>query len=148
MHFSTREKQIFIELLISALVSGYYFYSSYQLSGWRQIVGPEMGALIVKVIVIAIVTSIVLYAIFSRATLEDRDERDLEISAKGNAFGYYSLVALCCSLVGLVMFNEGLGLISDNIQISGPMAMHFVLMALMASAIVKSATQLLYYRLS
>jgi|CoawatStandDraft_6_1074263.scaffolds.fasta_scaffold00315_3 hypothetical protein len=148
MHISTREKHIFIELLISVLVSAYYFYSSYQLSGWSQIVGPEIGALIVKVIVISILASIVLYAIFSRATLEDRDERDLAINAKAHAFAYYSLVGLCCCLVGLVVFNEGLGLMGNNIQISAPVAMHFVLVALMISAIVKCAIQLLYYRLS
>jgi hypothetical protein len=50
--------------------------------------------------------------------------------------------------VGLVVFNEGLGLMGNNIQISAPVAMHFVLVALMISAIVKSAIQLLYYRLS
>ena len=148
MHISTREKHIFIELLISALVSAYYFYSSYQLSGWSQIVGPEMGALVAKVIVISILASIFLYAIFSRDTLEDRDERDMAINAKAHAFAYYSLVALCCCLVGLVMFNEGLGLMGNNIQISGPVAMHFLVMALMISAIVKCAIQLLYYRLS
>lgn len=148
MYFSTREKHILIELLVSILVSAYYFYGSYQLSGWSQVVGPEMGALISKVIVIAIVASIILYSIFSRATVEDKDERDLVINAKAYGFAYYSLAGLCCCLVGLVMFNEALGLIGGNIQISGPVAMHFVLMALMLSAIVKSATQLLYYRLS
>lgn len=148
MYFSTREKHILIELLVSILVSAYYFYSSYQLSGWSQVVGSEMGALISKVIVIAIVASIVLYSIFSRSTLEDKDERDLAINAKAHAFAYYSLAGLCCCLVGLVMFNESLGLVSENAQIGGPVAMHFVLMAVMVSAIVKSATQLFYYRLS
>ncbi|ETN91658.1 hypothetical protein U062_02187 [Gammaproteobacteria bacterium MOLA455] len=148
MHTSTREKHILIELLVSVLVSAYYFYGSYQLSGWTQIIGSEMAALISKVIVIAIVASIVLYAIFSRATLEDRDERDLAINGKAHAFAYYSLVGLCSCLVGLVMFNEGLGLMGNNIQISGPLAMHFILMALMVSGIVKSAVQLLCYRLS
>ncbi len=153
MDISAREKNIWIEFTITAAVSVYYFYSSYRLSGWTQIASYEMGILVRNVIILSIVASIILYALFARETPEQKDERDLAIESKGNALGYYSLTILCSLLIGAIMLSEGILLIAESGTLIGEtsslnsaVAMHLILIALMFSALFKQATQLFFYR--
>jgi len=146
MDISIREKNIWIEFTITAAVSLYYFYSSYRLSGWTQVTSYEMGILVRNVIILSVVASIILYALFARETPEQKDERDLVIELKGNAFGYYALTILCSLLIGAIMLSEGIVLLGKTSHINGPVAMHLILVALMISALLKQATQLFYYR--
>lgn len=46
MNISAREKHIWIEFTITLVVSLYYFYSSYKLSGWTQIASYDRGILV------------------------------------------------------------------------------------------------------
>jgi hypothetical protein len=146
MDISAREKSIWIELIITGVVSLYFFYSSYMLSGWTQIASYEMGVVVTNVIILSIVASIILYGLFDRETPEEKDERDLAIESRGNACGYYTLTILCSILIAIVMLSEGKVLLGKTSVINGPVAMHLVLIALMISALFKQASQLLYYR--
>ncbi len=157
MDISAREKNIWIEFTITALVSLYYFYSSYQLSGWTQVANYEMSILVRNVIILSVVISIILYALFARETPEQKDERDLAIESRGNASGYYSLTILCSILIGIIMLSEGILLFAESgtligeasselTVINSSVAMHLILVALMISALFKQATQLFYYR--
>lgn len=143
MQLSAREKNLWIELFISISISLYYFISSYQLNNWTNLAGSEMAALVRNLFVMAIVTSIVLYSVFSRETEEYRDERDVLIEARGNTCAYYCLSGICILLVGYVFFK---GTSTANLLISGPWVAHIILLALMLSGLVKTGTQLLGYR--
>ena len=146
MDISAREKSIWIEFIITGVVSLYFFYSSYMLSGWTQIASYEMGIVTTNVIILSIVASIILYGLFARETPEEKDERDLAIESRGNACGYYALTILCSILIAIVMLSEGRFFLDKSIAINGPVAMHLVLVALMISALFKQASQLFYYR--
>ncbi|MGB0449521.1 MAG: hypothetical protein ACPGF6_02940 [Porticoccaceae bacterium] len=153
MDISAREKNIWIEFTITAVVSLYYFYSSYRLSGWTEIASYEMGILVMNVIILSVVASIILYALFARENPEQKDERDLAIESRGNALGYYSLTILCSILIGIIMLSEGILLIGETGSLTGQtsginsaIAMHLILIALMISALFKQATQLFFYR--
>jgi hypothetical protein len=153
MDISAREKNIWIELTITAVVSIYYFYSSYRLSGWTQIASYEMGILVKNVIILSVVASIILYALFSRDNPEQKDERDLAIESKGNALGYYSITILCSILIGSILLSEGIIIIGETGTLTGQtsslnssVVMHLILIALMISAFLKQATQLFFYR--
>ena len=148
-----REKHLWIELTITAMVSLYYFYSSYRLSGWTEIASYEMGILVRNVIILSVVASIILYALFARENPEQRDERDLAIESRGNALGYYSLTLLCCVLIGTIMLSEGILAIGETdtftsqaSSINSAVAMHCLMVALMISGLIKQATQLFFYR--
>ncbi len=153
MNISAREKNTWIEFTIPAVVSLYYFYSSYRLSGWTQIVSYDMGVLVWNVIVLSVVASIILFVLFSLENPEQKDERDLAIESRGNALGYYSLTLLCCILIGTIMLSEGILSIGETAtltaqasSINSAVAMHFLMAALMISALFKQATQLFFYR--
>ena len=146
MDISAREKNIWIELAITGAVSVYYFYNSFRLSGWTEIASYEMGLLVRDVIILSIVASIALYALFARENPEQKDERDRAIESRGNAFAYYSLTVLCCLLIGTIMLSEGIVVLGKTSAINGPVAMHLLLIALMISALIKQATQLFFYR--
>jgi hypothetical protein len=153
MNISAREKNIWIEFTITAVVSLYYFYSSYRLSGWTQIVGYDMGILVMNVIVLSVVASIILSVLFSRENPEQKDERDLVIESRGNALGYYFLTLLCCTLIGTIMLSEGIlsigetaTLTAQTSSINSAVAMHSLMVALLVSALLKQATQLFFYR--
>lgn len=96
---------------------------------------------------------IILYALFSRENSEQKDERDLVIEFRGNALGYYALTLLCSILVGMIMLSEGILSIGEITTITGQvssinssLAMHFILIAVMISALFNQATQLFFYR--
>ncbi|MDG1819857.1 MAG: hypothetical protein P8H31_08490 [Porticoccaceae bacterium] len=146
MDISAREKNIWIELAITGVVSVYYFYNSFRLSGWTEIASYEMGLLVRDVIILSIVASIALYALFARENPEQKDERDSAIESRGNAFAYYSLTVLCCLLIGTIMLSEGIFLLGKTSAINGPVVMHLLLIALMIAALIKQATQLFFYR--
>ncbi len=69
MEYSIRERKIWIELVIDVVVSFYYFTSVYQLSGWDEITGNEMGLIIRNSIAFAIIGAIILHVIFVRNVL-------------------------------------------------------------------------------
>ncbi len=149
MDISTREKNIWIELSLNIVVSAYYFISVYNLSGWTEISGEEIGRIIGNVIVFAILGTIILHILFIRGTKEEnKDERDKAIEAKGNAFAYYVLVVLCFFLIGHIMLNEGIKDIFPRreIPVTGPLIIHFIFFALLISTSIKSIVQIICYR--
>ena len=149
MEYSTREKNIWIELILNLFVSLYYFTAIYQLNGWEEITGDEIGYVIRNVIVFAIIGTILLHTIFVKNYNEQpKDERDIAIEAKGNATGYYTLVILCTLLIAHIMLNEGVGFLFSErtVPFTGPFAMHLILIAIMIASFSKSIVQITCYR--
>ncbi|MBT5187334.1 MAG: hypothetical protein HOM01_11035 [Kordiimonadaceae bacterium] len=148
MEYSYREKTIWIDLLVTTFVSIYYFTHVYILNSWNELGGTDMGRVISNVIIISIIASIVLHFSFNNNKEEKKDERDLIIEAKGNAYGYYTLYTASVLIIGHIMFNEGVGYIfPDRIfQVTGPFIMHIILVALFFSSFAKSITQIFSYR--
>ena len=149
MNMSVREKTIWVELILDMAIAIYYFTSVYQLSGWNEITGEEIGSVIRNSIIFAIGGSILLHLIFIRnSKIEDKDERDYIIDARANAVGYYTLFALCCILVGHIMIGEGLEYFFSwrPEPLSNPFIMHLIALSLLASAYLRSLVRLICYR--
>ena len=146
MDISAREKNIWLELLITIGISVYYFFKTYQLNGWSEVASVEMGLVVRNVIFIAIVATVILYTLFSRQPEEDEDERDKLIKAKGNVCAYYCLTLCCVFLVGHIFINEISMLPSRLPEVDGAFLAHLLLIALMLTEVVKSSTQLVAYR--
>lgn len=149
MGFSIRERKIWIEMVVDLVVAVYYFTSVYQLSGWDEITGDEMGRIIRNSIAFAILGSIILNVAFIRSGKDEgKDERDYIIDARSNAFAYYTLFILCCMFIGHIMLVEGAEFFFSwqSEPLSNPFIMHLIALSLLASSFIKATVQIISYR--
>jgi len=108
---------------------------------------PTTLAHIVGTIVLLIVAQIVLQSIIAIATRNRiTDERDREIAALGYRAGYFTLVGLILTGMGLLWVHVAMGTLNPN-----RMGLHFLSVFLgmvVIAELVKIVTQLIAYRRS
>lgn len=148
-YFSQREQKLLGTLLVDVLVAGYYFWHLLALPDGLNQSGTALAELVVKVVLVAIVASIVVFSVLGRNS-EAADERDLRIAERGTTLGYRVLFALCAGLAWQ-MAAATVGLQSSlghwlTVPASPLFYAHLLLMALLLASFAKGVYQLLLYR--
>ncbi|GEM_PF-599699 len=148
MDISNREKEIWIELVISLLVAIYYFKHAFSNGGFSDMFNPELGKVVINAILFSIFATIALTIFFNTKDDVKKDERYYAIDAKANSCAYYSFCLLCVGIIVQTFISEKVGYFSDahllNINLSS--VLHLILLSLIISGTVKSVTQLFFYR--
>jgi len=151
-NLSIREKGLWAEVLVNALVAVYYFPKAIALmaQGDALLRGREMAGLVTSTIVLAIVMSTIVFgAIHIKGEAEDRDERDLQIEAQGNLLAYRVLCGFLVLILGQIVLWEyfdaaGIGTLLKE---AGSLVVgHMILLTMMFASVIKVAVQLYHYR--
>lgn len=153
---SLHEKELWCELLVSGLVSFYFFSKTFGLlvMGDAALMGDEMSRLIVKTITLAIVLSIVVYGIvrashrYDSGNPEPVDERDRLFAARAGNVAYVVLIVSICALLGQIVMQQLFPATADRLpfQLSPLVIGHFLLAALTIASLAKAATAIVFYR--
>jgi hypothetical protein len=146
---SNKQQNIMAELFIELAVAIYFINKVMGLSAGTEWVSMEVGWIVGKTIVFAIIASIILIGFINYRGEEPADERDHRIAAKANSVGYISLYAGTCIVIGLISnvhiagdyLFQGKGIAMDYFHI-----LFALIAALALSSIIKSCTQLYLYQ--
>ncbi|NNE37246.1 MAG: hypothetical protein HKN08_02990 [Gammaproteobacteria bacterium] len=150
-NFSTREKNLWSELLVDIVVALYYFPKMLLmlLVGQEALTGAAMAGLVTSTVIVAIVTaSIIALFLHAEKTPEHVDERDHLFEYRGSRTAYLVLVICVVALMGTIIVQELMpDFTRDRFVELSPVAIaHLLLLALVVSSTVKSVTQLFFYR--
>ena len=150
-NFSTREKNLWSELLVD-LVAGAYYYPKMiaMILAAAPLTGAAMANLITNTVLVAIFAGVIVSVfLHTQKKPEREDERDLLFRARGNTVGYLVL-ALCVALVmGQVVVFEMMPSFTRSVapfELSGLVIAHLLLVSLFLSSVAKSVVQLFFYR--
>jgi hypothetical protein len=137
---SFREKSAWISMLSILAIYGFYFWSLFQTTAVRQMERFHSGPLLLQTIVVLVAVQIVLHVAVAirkpREAQAPRDERERLIELKATRIGFAGLasgVVVACFLGAL---NPPI-LFSTN----------SLLFVLVASEVLRSAGQIVYFRL-
>jgi len=156
---SWREKNLWCETLVSALVSVYFFYHSFaillRLDADSPLPVRDMTRLIVTTVIISIILSTVLFTLLRmlsgdhQANVEPSDERDRLFELRSNQVGYWTLCIITAFVVGAIVINSTSAQ-SDTLQVSLPMSPLLIAQALIAAltlaSLAKAISALFFYR--
>jgi hypothetical protein len=133
---SFKEKSIWISLIATALIFGYYAIRVFQIETNQNVGHAEMVlftlTIIISIIVVEIVSHILL-AIAHRP--ETADERDEAIELKATRIAYFLLVIGVFAAVGQFWFSP-----------TPPFICHILLFSFILAEIASDITRLVYYR--
>lgn len=160
MDLSNREKEIWIELIVSVAVAVYYFKAAYIAGGFTDIANAALGKVVLNAILLTIASTITLSIVFNKKDNEAKDERDVVIESKANSYAYYGLCIFIAIIIGQIMISAGIGYFeganpsSDDIgyfdhthiDVNISLVMHLLLIALITAGAIKSITQIYLYR--
>tara|TARA_R110002096_G_scaffold416576_2_gene619236 strand:- start:49464 stop:49919 length:456 start_codon:yes stop_codon:yes gene_type:complete len=148
MDLSNREKEIWIELVVSMAVAIYYFTNAYNAGALFNIVNAELGKVVVNAIILSITSTIVLSIVFKQKSTEAKDERDIAIESKANSYSYYGLCVFITIIIGHIMISEGIGYFDNETPVSldSSAIMHLLLVSMIVAGAIKSVTQIIHYR--
>lgn len=148
---STREKNLWVELLVDVIVALYYYPKMFLLitAGDVALTGERMTNLIISTVMLAIFVSVALAALLhDRKEPEPRDERDLIIDNRGSVlFGRLLLACVLAIMAMIVTQQMSIGRRVDwLIELSPLVIGHLLLFTLMISSTASSALKLVLYR--
>ena len=153
MELSFKEKSIWISLVSTLAIFGYYFYNILMLSGMPVEVAKlaALGLLIRTIIFSVIVEAVfqgMLAATNYKAAELGADEREKLIEFKGNAWGYCVLVTGVMIVIGHILLQEqGLGFIVSAERLAIPLlTAHLLMFTFIISEVARFSGQLFYYR--
>ncbi len=160
MDLSNREKEIWIELIVSVAVAVYYFKAAYIAGGFTDLANVALGKVVLNAILLTIASTIILSIVFKKKDNEVKDERDIAIEAKANSYAYYGLCIFISIIIAQIMIDAGIGYFEskrppgedigyfehDHIMVNLALVMHLMLMAMIAAGAIKSITQIYLYR--
>lgn len=140
---SFKEKSIWGSLVALAAVSGWYFWTAFDMAAAGINDLSALGNLAVGLVVLLVIVDIVLHSIIAgRNGEEPEDERDRLIALKGERVASYVLGFSVFAVIGHLWFSEIFGGGSVSAFVTG----NLLLLALTLSEIAKCASQLIYYR--
>ncbi|MCP5380772.1 MAG: hypothetical protein H6912_00250 [Kordiimonadaceae bacterium] len=159
MDLSNREKEIWIELIVSVAVAIYYFKAAYIAGGFNDIANAALAKVAVNAILMSIISTIILGFLFNKKNNEAKDERDIAIEARANSYAYYGLCIFISIIIAQIMIDAGIGYFEsqrpagedigyfehDHIMVNLALVMHLMLMAMIAAGAIKSITQIYLY---
>ena len=145
-NYSNRELNIWAELILSILVSFYFFPKIFPLIINGQLYGEALVDIISTSIIIAIIYSIFVFGsinIFIKK--ENKDERDYTYELKSYRISNIISQVSIYLLIGLIIFYP-INRVRLTELMSPPMVAMLLLIIALFSSTVKSVNQLYYYR--
>jgi predicted nuclease of predicted toxin-antitoxin system len=136
MALSYQEKSIWGTLATTLAVYGYYFATVFSGMQPSQIDRTALGRLISAVVVIVVLEVVYHILIAVSSKVERKDERDIHINNKAYRNAYFLLAADLFMLMATVAL----------IGLTPFLTVNLMLLSVVVSEIVKSLTQLFYYR--
>ena len=139
MNMSYQEKSIWISLISTILIFGYYFTKAISVFNNQDIHNNNLIGLFIGIIIAVIIIQIIAQSTIALANRKDAergaDERDTLIKWKATGLSYYILAAgVWVTLISMLKFES-------TLVIANIIVFFFIL-----SEIVGFAAQLLYYR--
>ena len=151
-NFSTREKNLWSELLVDIAVGLYYFPKMFFMlrAGDEVLTGGAMASLVISTIMVAIFAGIIV-SVFLHAEEkpETVDERDHLFLARGSRVAYIILMVCVLAIMGNIVILE---MLPEFVQERNwfdptPVAIaHLLLVSLVLSSVGKTVMQLVSYR--
>ena len=144
-NYSNRELNIWAELILSILVSFYFFPKIFPLIINDQLYSEALVDIVITSIIIAIIYSIFVFGAINTLTKrEEKDERDYIYELKSYRISNNISQISIYLLIGVIVFNT---LYQENLGEFTPpkIAMILLIIALLSST-GKSLTQLFNYR--
>lgn len=155
---SLREKELWCETIVSAMVAFYFFSRtfSYLILGDIALLTDEMGGLIARTIAYAIGLSIIGYILVQlahdteetgkEARMEPKDERDRLFDNRAHRIGYLVLMVALSALLFHIAVEEISGRQTLPFTLT-PLAIAHLLLGLMTIAsLAKACAALFFYR--
>ena len=150
--YSTREKNLWFELLVDLGVGLYYWPSAVRLmmAGDDALRGGPMAALLLKTMMAAIFFGIALSVFLHKQEKpEPLDERDQMIKARSSLIAERMLIGCLIAVIGLVVIQELPGPYTSHLVFLTltPLVMaHLLLVSLMVWSFTSVIARLYYYR--
>ena len=144
-NYSNRELNIWAELILSILVSVYFFPKIFPLIVHDQLYSEAMIDIVITSIIMSIIYSIFVFGAINTLTKkEEKDERDYIYELKSYRIGYIIFHVSIYLLIGLIVFDpiNQLGL---N-KFTSPMIALILPIIILLSSIGKCLVQLFNYR--
>ncbi|AWL13093.1 hypothetical protein HMF8227_02641 [Saliniradius amylolyticus] len=147
-HYSHKQVSIWTTLIFDALITAFYFTKVLSLPADVTLTSVEMARVLMQVMIIAIVLAIILFSGVHFFTQHDpKDERDYWVDAQATKVAYgvlsLSLVIIIGHTAVAEIFAADLQPLFDNPSMQYA---HLLLLALIASSMLRSVTQLILYR--
>ena len=136
MNLSQRELSIWGSLATTLVVYGYYFAEIFTARRPSQVDRTSLIRLMFAVFVIVVIEVVYHIAISLISKAEPKDERDILIEGKAYRLAYFLLVADLFMLMGTAVL----------VDLTPFLTVNLMLFSVVVSEIVKSVTQLFYYR--
>jgi hypothetical protein len=136
MNLSYREKSIWGSLATTLVVYGYYFATVFSGTRPSEFNGTGVVRLMSAVFVIVLIEVVYHIVIALTSKVEPKDERDILIEGKAYRNAYFLLVADLFMLMGTIVL----------IGLTPFLTVHLMLLFAVVAEIVKSLTQLFFYR--
>jgi hypothetical protein len=150
--YSTREKNLWFELLVDLAVGLYYWPNAMRLmlAGDEALRGGPMAALLLNTMVAAVFFGIALTVFLHRQEKpEPMDERDHMIMARSGLIAGRALIGSVIAVIGLVVIQELPGPYTSHLTFLAltPLVIaHLLLVALMVWSFTSVIARLYYYR--
>ena len=145
-NYSNRELNIWAELILSILVSFYFFPKIFPLIINDQLYSEALVDIVITSIIIAIIYSIFVFGAINTLTKrEEKDERDYIYELKSYRISNIISQVSIYLLIGLIIFYP-INRVRLTELMSPPMVAMLLLIIALFSSTVKSVNQLYYYR--
>ena len=144
-NYSNRELNIWAELILSLLVSFYFFPKIFPLIINEQLYSEALVDIVMTSIIIAIIYSIFVFGAINALTKrEEKDERDYIYELKSYRISNIISQVSIYILISLIVFNP-INQVRLN-EFTAPMIAMLLLIITLLSSTGKSLTQLFNYR--
>ena len=151
-NFSTREKNLWSELLVDLVAAAYYYPKMFSLmqAGDEGLTGAAMTSLIIGTVMVAIFAGVIVSVfLHAQKTPEVADERDLLFRSRGNTVAYFSLVLCIIVIMACVVITEMMPTFArtEGFYAVTPLVIaNLLLVSLFISSVAKVLVQLYSYR--
>ena len=150
---SFREKMAWVSLLATLGVWGFYFWELLGAGGDAPLGGAAAMALFVRCVVLVVVievgVAVVAPAVFGREAEAPADEREqlVELKATRAAYVLLTVLAVCLVVAAPALAGAAPYLFADPLGDAALAASNGLLLAVLLSGLLKSAWQIVGYRL-
>lgn len=148
---SKQEMYAWSSLGFTLAIFAYYLVSAFGLPTGFENYSGHLTSLIWQVIIISVLIEFCL-GLLSSTKFGGimKDERDILIESKGFRNGYYFFIVSVITLIGHILINDFLSEVSGGeFILSRPFeTFHLLVFILFISHIIKTSTQLFYYRVT
>lgn len=153
MELSFREKSIWISLVSTLTIFGYYFYNILGLSGMSEELAKATALeLLVKTIILTVIVEVIFQSMLAatnhKAAEMGGDERDKLFEFRGNSWGYWVLAVGVIVVIGHVLAQESVldtKPIFERLEIP-LLTAHLLMFTFILSEVARFSGQLFYYR--